>query len=337
MKRHLLLKIIWSLLGIFVAISGISLLRFNQALADQPIRWGVSFSTKYARELKLDWQQAYLYLLDEAGARRLRLMSYWDALEPQPGRYDFSELDWQLDQAASRGAEVTLAIGMRQPRWPECHRPQWAAGLPESDQEQAIQRLITRVVDRYKDRSHVISWQLENEALNGFFGECQKARRDWLVQEAALVKRLDPQRPLVMTLSDEVGWPLGQPRPDQYGFSVYRRYFESNWAHRYLTYPLTPLFHRWRAAMVYTITGRLSFIHELQAEPWGPKPTVELSLAEQGESMSAERLVQTLEYARQTGMKDIYLWGGEWWYWRQVRHGDYSLTDIVRQTFKPNL
>ncbi|HSH31776.1 MAG TPA: beta-galactosidase, partial [Candidatus Saccharimonadales bacterium] len=89
-------------------------------------RFGASFSVKYARDLGLDWRQVLTEALDDIGIRRFRLMSHWDLIEPQPGQYDFGDLDWQMDQVAARDGEVSITIGLRQPHHPECHQPAWA-------------------------------------------------------------------------------------------------------------------------------------------------------------------------------------------------------------------
>ncbi len=82
--------------------------------------YGVSFSVKYAKELGVDWKANFTALLDDMQIKNYRLMSYWDDTEPQQGTFEFSDLDWQMNEAAKRGAKVSLAVGMRQPRWPEC-------------------------------------------------------------------------------------------------------------------------------------------------------------------------------------------------------------------------
>ncbi|MEO5499038.1 MAG: hypothetical protein ABIR46_00895, partial [Candidatus Saccharimonadales bacterium] len=90
---------------------------------------GVSFSEKRAKELGLDWRANFTALLDDMHISAFRLMSYWDEHEIVRGQHDFSSLDWQIDEASKRGATVTLAVGLRQPRWPECHQPKWADDL----------------------------------------------------------------------------------------------------------------------------------------------------------------------------------------------------------------
>src|SRR5687768_8175275 len=87
---------------------------------------GVSFSQKRSEEMGVDWRKNYLALLDDMGIKAFRLMSYWDVHEPRSGKTNFRDLDWQIAEAKKRGATVSLAIGLRQPRWPECHQPKWS-------------------------------------------------------------------------------------------------------------------------------------------------------------------------------------------------------------------
>src|SRR5690606_15604402 len=88
--------------------------------------FGVSFSVPYAQYLGLDPKACFDAALNDLGFRRFRLMSYWNRLEPEKDTYDFRELDWQINMAEKYGAEVTLCLGLRQPRWPESHWPDWA-------------------------------------------------------------------------------------------------------------------------------------------------------------------------------------------------------------------
>jgi hypothetical protein len=297
--------------------------------------YGVSFSIKYANELGLDWKANYLALLKDLQFKNLRLMSYWDMSEPTKGQYDFKDLDWQFEQANKNGVKVSLAIGFRQPRWPECHEPEWAKQLPiESPQWRAALNNYTEVVvKRYKDNPALISYQLENEAKNNWFGECRgaSAPSDRLNAEFDLVKKLDPNHPTMMSLSDQHGLPLGTPVPDAYGFSIYRIVYSTNTPiHFYVTYPTTIWYHRLRAAFVNHVKDRPVYIHELQMEPWGPSATKNLTIEEQNRSMSASQIHKSVDYTRKTGIDDIYMWGGEWWYWRKEKFNDPSIWNAVR-------
>src|SRR5574340_1785922 len=63
------------------------------------MKFGVSFSKSYAEYLELNWQEAYLAILDDLGAKSVRLQSDWDKTELSEGNFDFSALDWQMSEA----------------------------------------------------------------------------------------------------------------------------------------------------------------------------------------------------------------------------------------------
>ena len=49
----------------------------------EDIEFGVTFSNKYATQLGLDWQDAYIKTLDDLNVKKLRLIAYWDETEPE--------------------------------------------------------------------------------------------------------------------------------------------------------------------------------------------------------------------------------------------------------------
>lgn len=292
--------------------------------------YGASFSPKRARELDIDSHATFIALLDDMGLRHFRLMSYWDEFEKERGKLDFTELDWQMDQAAKRGATVSMSIGLRQPRWPECHQPAWALKLPGNEWKQALYAYMEIVVKRYENHPALKNWQLENEAVNQWFGTCDKPDVQRLNEEFDLVKSWS-KKPVLMSLSDQHGFPINPPHPDSYGFSVYRLVWNENIppSKNYLMYPTPTWYHRLRAAIIKLYTKKPIFIHELQVEPWGPIDTKFLTHHEQNLSMDLNRIRDNILFARMIGEKDIYMWGSEWWYWRKL-HGDPSVWNTVR-------
>jgi hypothetical protein len=293
--------------------------------------YGASFSLKYANEMHIDPRGCLTSALNDLGVRRLRLMSYWDIHEAKRGTYDFTELDWQLELAEEHGAVVTLCLGLRQPRWPESHWPEWAKELPDAVWQQSLYDYIETVVQRYKDRACIISYQLENEAMLKKFGQNGNFDRRRLKQEYRLIKELDPDRPVIMTCSDSWGIPIFGPRPDVYAFSLYR-YFYDRGAYRHSSRPA--LFYHLRALLIRVIKWRRVFIHELQAEPWGPKGTVELSLEEQFKSMNAARVQEAVAFARRTKLAPIDIWGLEWWYWLKITQDQPEIWNDMKKVFK---
>ncbi len=298
---------------------------------NEPITYGVTFIHNYAKYFGLNPRETMLALRDDLGFKRFRLVSYWSDIEKTKGEYDFSELDWQFDQVEAVNGEVTLAIGLRQPRWPECHLPEWAKG-------KTMDETYPKLFDRYKDRAALDSYQLENEYFLKVFGECKDFSRERLQKEFDLVKSIDSNTPVILSLANNYfGVPTGDPRPDQFGVSVYKRVYDYTVTKSYFEYPFTPWYYTGRAGFTELLTGKQSMLHELQAEPWAPVPLIEASIEEQSKSMDAKRLKERIEYGEATGFKEIDLWGGEWWYWRKVKLNDPSLWDTIKSEINPEL
>jgi hypothetical protein len=306
--------------------------------SSKPLQLGVSFIPDYAQSLGVDPQQTLHALLTDVKIKHLRLVSYWSDGEPQPGQYDFSQLDWQFKQAEAAHAKITLTLGLRQPRWPECHRPDWTKNEPAYLWQAQLNNYIQAVIERYKYSPSLQSYQLENEYFLKGFGHCSDAdtTRDRLINEFNLVKKLDPKHPVIIGRSNNaLGFPVGQPTPDEFSISVYKRVWDAGVTHRYLEYPQPTWFYAFIAGVQKLFLHRDMVIGELQAEAWPPhgQTIPETSLAEQNKSLDATRLRQRFAYGKATGMKSIDLWGAEYWYYRmQVLH-DPSLWNVAKQEF----
>lgn len=335
-RRRIWRVVRWLMLAVVGVVVAYSLLaaeaihQYNRRHGNEKPKIGVSFSVKYARELGLDWKENYAALLDDIGVKHFRLMSYWDEIEREQDKYSWEDLDYQFREAERKGATVSLAIGYRQPRWPECHLPEWAKPLEKPQRWEQLNQFMGEVVDRYKGSPALTSYQLENEALNTNFGICDDHDRKRLVNEFKLVKERDPNHPIAISVANEFGIPFGQPRGDIVGFSIYHRVYQRMGSF-YFDYPLPAIWHGSRGAIVEKYLGRPVMIHELQTEPWGPEATVKLSLEEQNKSMDAARLKKHVDYALATGIKETYLWGGEWWYWRKSVMGEPSVWEAARE------
>jgi hypothetical protein len=285
-------------------------------------KFGVSFSIKQCRNFGLEPQATFKFLHKTMGFRRFRIMSYWDEHEPTNGEYDFSSLDKQIKYLEKNKCTATFCLGVRQPRWPESHWPKWALELPKKERYQKLYDYITTTIDRYKSSPVIASYQLENEALNRSFGKNGDFSRRRLRKEMKLVRMHDSLREVVMTTSNTWGLPLRRPWADKYGFTFYQiqhgrgKYSQSKMPTWW--YPL-------RSKLIF----KPCFIHELQAEPWGPKAIWEMDIDEQYKSMNKEQLIKNIELAKQTNLYPIDLWGGEWWYWRHKNFNDDSIYKTV--------
>ena len=301
-----------------------------------PQQFGVSFIPDYAQSLGVDPQQTMDALLN-IGVKHLRLVSYWSDMEPSPGQYDFSQLDWQFKKAEDAHAQIILTVGLRQPRWPECHAPSWVdINAPDSLWQPQLEAFMTQVINRYKGSPALQSYQVENEYFLKGFGICTNYDRGRLVSEYNLVKQLDPTHPVIIGRSNNaIGFPTGQPQPDEFGISVYKRVWDAGVTHRYIEYPWPGWYYAWLAGAQKILTGKNMIIDELQAEAWTPhgQSIQQTSLAEQNKSLNAQRLKDRFGYGRATGMPQIYLWGAEYWYYRDQLLQDPSLWNVARQEF----
>jgi hypothetical protein len=330
--RRILFIVLAVIIGFTGAMYGVAQWYIHKH-SKQPLTLGASFIPDYAQSFGVDPRDTLQAMLSDLKLKQVRLVSYWEDIEPTPGKYDFSSLDWQFAMANKYGAKVSLSIGLRQPRWPECHEPDWAKAEPKSQWEPQLSQFIQATVNHYKNNPALGDYELENEFFLKVFGKCTDFDRSRLVAEYNLVKAADPKHNVIVSRSDNwVGIPVGQPTPDVFAISIYKRVWDSTFTHRYFEYPLPAWFYASLAGSEEILSGRDMIVHELQAEPWTPNglEIPQISVKEQFKSMDAKRLQSRIQYGEATGMRTIDLWGAEWWYWLKVKQGDPSVWNVVK-------
>ncbi len=291
--------------------------------------YGLNFSQKYASQLGLNWKEVFLAILEELKPQKIRISAHWDKIEKNKGVYNFSDLDWQIKKAQEKNIKIILAIGQRTPRWPECHPPRWAQNMPNSQKQKYILKLIEQEVNHFKKFDNIIFWQVENEPLLNIFGKCPKGDKNFLEKEISLVKSLD-NRPIVLTDSGELStWYHLSQKADILGTSMYRTVWNPYWG--FFTYPLPASFYYYKAKLVKFFNKKLQkvIITELQGEAWANANLNQLPIKEQLHSMNAQKLEKNIEYARRSGLPEIYIWGAEWWYWLK-KQGETSLWETAK-------
>ena len=281
--------------------------------------FGITFSQQFAEQMGLNWREVFLATLDDLEVRRMRLIAYWEKIEPENDQYYFDDLDWQIREAKKRGVSIILAVGRRLPRWPECHYPEWAKGIEEKEQQEEVLDLINEIVLHYQNERAIKIWQIENEPFLISFGECPPLDEEFLDKEISLVRKLDlKKRPIMLTASGELSsWIQPAIKSDILGTSLYRSVWNELLGH--YRYPIPSIFYYKRANMVKWVTGIDKIILiELQAEPWGPKMIYETPIEKQNQSMNHSDFEEMIGYAKKTGFDEAYLWGVEWWYQRKI-------------------
>jgi hypothetical protein len=303
---------------------------FVKELPNSELRFGVTFSKLYAEELQIDWKSAYIAILDDLLVRRIRISAYWSEVEPENGKFNFNDLDFQINEAKKRNVDIIVAIGQKLPRWPECHIPEW---VDDETREKYLLRYIETVVNRYKDVKEISYWQIENEPFLKF-GVCPKLNINLFNREISLVKSLD-SRPIIITDSGEFGdWIRAKKHADVFGTTMYRTIWKDGLGH--LRYPLPPTWFKFKDFVSRIFAGdhvSKIIVVEMQAEPWGPDPIPLITIEEQFKYMDFQEFQNNILYAKRAGIPDIYLWGVEWWYWLKETQNDARFWDYARELF----
>ncbi len=304
----------------------------NRGLTRQPVVFGASFNSEYAYYLGVNPKQVFEKIIGEWNFPYVRLSAQWNAIEKNPGQYDWHDLDWLMNTAAEKNVKVMLVLGYKTPRWPECHIPDWVM-KSKVDTRGQLEKFMQAVVERYYNHPALEIWQVENEPFLKF-GICEKISSEDLDREIKLVKNLDPDHQVIVTDSGELStWRKTAKRSDLFGTTVYRivwNKFIGYWSYDWLL----PAFV-YRAKLWFNNRDiSTAYITELQAEPWIPdKSLMETPVAEQYKSMSLEQLQKNIEFTKRIGMPRAYLWGAEWWYWLQTK-GEQAIPDFIKKLNK---
>ncbi|MFB6182243.1 MAG: beta-galactosidase, partial [Candidatus Magasanikbacteria bacterium] len=264
MKRKLLYTA--GAVVLLLALVYLSLFLYGQK--EYEVEYGISFDPSHARYLNLEWKQVYKRMLDDLNPKYVRIPAMWDEIESTKGKYDFSKVDWMMNQAKKNDTKVLLVVGQKAPRWPECHVPEWLGDYSSKKAKQHLFSYIRKTVKRYRDHQALEMWQVENEPFIHFkFGECDGYREELVDEEVELVESLDPGRKILITDSGEMGlWYKASKLSDVFGTTLYRA----------VRSPSGFVFtYDWLPAGLYKLKARVMgnsynefFVSELQGEPW---------------------------------------------------------------------
>ena len=296
--------------------------------------FGVVFSQKHSRDMGLNWKSNYLAILNDLEVKELKIVTHWDLIEPEEGKFDFRDLDWQLAEAEKKEANVLLVIGMKTGRWPECHIPSWAKDLSKEKQQELVLRLVQMITTRYKESRPIIGWSVENEPLFTF-GDCPWKDKEFLKEEIAMVREIDTyyKRPILITDSGEGSFWIEAARlGDIVGTTMYRIIWWSE-RERYLSYPTPPFYYWAKKEIIKNLFDKEVICSELQTEPWCPGLLYGCSLEEQRKTMTIDDFRESINFARQTGLDKFYLWGSEWWYWMKEEQGQAQIWEETKKLF----
>lgn len=292
--------------------------------------WGITYSPKFAEELGLNWQDTYIAILDDLQVKNIRMPIYWDVIEKSEGSFDFSVYDYIFAEGKKRNVKFIANIGWRLPRWPECHAPEWAKDKDVETIQNKTIVAMKEIIERYQDRDEIVAWQVENEPLLDWFGECPQGDEEFLKKEVSFVRSID-NRPIIISASGELSsWSKEIKLADVFGTTMYRVVWNP-WF-KYFRYPLPAWFYKVKLYSQGKNTDQ-AIVSELQAEPWVPNGTLaDLEYQEYKKSFDIDQFKANLQFAINVDFKQTYLWGVEWWYLK-YQQGDTQYWDLGKEIF----
>ncbi|GAA4169535.1 beta-galactosidase [Gryllotalpicola koreensis] len=234
----------------------------------------IGFGAAYYPEYRADADPvADLRLMRDAGFTVVRVgESVWSTWEPEEGCFDLDWLQPTLDAAAAVGIGVILGTpSYAAPMWLVRRHPEIAAdsatGVPvqwgarqEMDFTNGAfrhyaERVIRRIVERYRDHPAIIGFQVDNEPglrllyNDGVFEQFT----DWLRGRYGTVERLNEEWGLVywshrLTRWDELWRPDGNRQPQ---YDLAWRRFQAQLVTEYIG---------WQAELVRELAGPEQFV-----------------------------------------------------------------------------
>ncbi|MFH1611351.1 MAG: cellulase family glycosylhydrolase [Patescibacteria group bacterium] len=309
----------------------ITVLPFKLLTEHSEPEFGFTFSNYYAQYLGLDVPEVYEAVLTDMDFKHVRIPVYWTEIESSPREYDFSQIDYLINSAGARGVGVTLAIGVKVPRWPECFVPDWADDLETQASQDLFYEMMETVVNRYKDNPALERWQVENEPFFPF-GECLTPDPERYAREIALVRELDPNHVISSTTSGEQSlWFLRAKGLDVLGVSMYREVWNKQIGA--MVFPHSPSLYALQRLLASPFLKNV-IISELQMEPWIPEDiqTSDTPIEEFYSMFPVADMIDNLEFAKKIGVSEIDVWGVEWWYYLKER-GEPRLWETAIELF----
>jgi len=316
---------------------------------------GISFRPLQAAAFGLEVQAALEELLTYP-YQLIRLGAYWNQIEPEPGKFDTGQLDWQLDAAEKAGKQIILCIGpLKTFGYPEFFVPAHHLRHPFPEGKRikpstyqnllsAATGFITHLVEHYKQRKGIVAWQLEHEAVDPL-GIEHSWRLDaaFVEGEAAALRAADPTRPLMMngflptslpvrlsqwwrTRDQGDSLAVAQRLADMIGIDYYPRNALLTVGGRTLYLDgsqSTWLKQRQRQLLAWSgVQGKQLLISEGQAEPWETITTPPNPERKAMYSCLPEHLISNynswLDESGQDAALFAYLfWGAEYWLLRK--------------------
>lgn len=289
---------------------------------------GTTFAHPHLKYLGLNIKDS-LRELKSLNLDIVRLGVYWNEVEPENNKFDFSQTKKLLDFFERNDQDIVLTVGMKSPRWPEFYLPLWLKHKKPNEVEFEVLRFIKSSINKFKDYRCIKYWQVENEPLDPSGPEKLTIPYQLLEKEVKLIKSMD-SRPVVVnlwgnSLSQRKHFINAAEIADIVGIDLY---YKTPWILKRHHGPKDS------DDSIKNVMSSLStkfWFSELQAEPWEKGEIVAYS--DNPPSLNAVLLKDNFEKAKQMNPDVILLWGFEYWLLKKTK-GDHRLWDAVNKLVK---
>jgi hypothetical protein len=322
---------------------------------------GISYRPLQAAAFGLD-ARATLQELLAYPFQLIRLGAYWNRIEPEPGTFYIEELDQQIGAAEQAGKQVILCLGpLKTFGYPEFFVPAHHLMQPFPEHTlikpaaypgllEAATAFITRMVERYKDHTSIVAWQLEHEAVDPL-GVEHSWRLDttFVERELEALRKADPARPVMMngflptslpvrlsqwwnTRDQGDSLAVAQRLADMVGIDYYPRNALVTLGGKtlYLVGMQSPWFEHVQKQLLAWANAHSHkmLVSEGQAEPWETATTPPNPKDQYMYSCLPEQVIENYNacmswYGQPVPLYAYLFWGAEYWFLRK-QSGDTS-------------
>jgi len=296
---------------------------------------GITFSHRHLEYLGLNVLDALNQALT-LDFSHLRLGCYWSETEPEKNKYNFAKIDQLLKKCEKANQPVILTVGVKAPRWPEFYWPDYLKNKDTNNLEtQArIISFIKKTINQLDHYQCITHWQIENEPLDPSGPDNLTISTEFLNQEIETAKALTTKqiiinfwgndllnRKLFEKISNQKNITIGL---DLYPKQFVKKIFKQNLYKGYLG------LHQPKNKFIKTLNkiNQPIIITELQAEPW--EANEQGYLAQNPQSISPTQLEKNLRDAQELPVKEIILWGFEYWLW-QAKNGNHNYLALIKK------
>jgi hypothetical protein len=316
------------------------------------INFGTTFSQLQCKYMNLNYQEALEAILN-LPLQTIRVCAYWDEIEQSQNNYSFETLDHIINTTTQANKKIVLAVGMKSPRWPEFHIPQWAkekykdSTHQQSEVQDLCHEYTKKVFERYAHNESITHLQVENEPLNSLdVTNGRSISYEFLYDQLRLTTSFKKPHQKILTTNAINIFPYQPGKPftaafrfnihnsDAFGVNVYTKI---GIPYGLYVQPF-PWFY-WKLKEWHehaTSSNTESWITELQSEPWehGSAVHTKKPVFPSASPSQTEKLTNKLI---SLGYRNILFWGCEYWYWHKKQGREEwwkKITDLVISRYR---